>query len=137
MATRRKMGEGSFHKRKDGRWEGRIVIGYNEKGVAITKSVTSIDRTVCEEKLNKLKKEYESFSEKKAEEQSFGAWVDYWYNTYCKLRIKKTTQNGYENSIYRYIIPMIGGIPLKDMTQNDLQKFYDELKEMKIINKKG
>ena len=137
MAARRKNGEGTFHKRKDGRWEGRIVIGYNEKGVAITKSVTSKDKAVCEEKLNKLKKEYESFSEKKAEEQSFGAWLDYWYNTYCKLKIKESTQSGYENSIYRYIIPMIGSIPLKEMTQNDLQKFYDKLKEMTIINKNG
>nr|DAF30906.1 MAG TPA: hypothetical protein [Caudoviricetes sp.] len=32
MATRRKLGNGSVHLRKDGRWEGRCVIGYAENG---------------------------------------------------------------------------------------------------------
>ena len=29
MAKRRKKGEGSVRQRKDGRWEGRVVIGYD------------------------------------------------------------------------------------------------------------
>ena len=32
MARKRKAGEGGVHLRKDGRWEGRIVIGYDENG---------------------------------------------------------------------------------------------------------
>ena len=32
MAKRRKRGDGSLHLRKDGRWEGRVVVGYDEKG---------------------------------------------------------------------------------------------------------
>ena len=30
--AKRKYGEGSVFLRKDGRWEGRIIIGYNENG---------------------------------------------------------------------------------------------------------
>ena len=30
-------GDGSIHKRKNGRWEGRYVIGRNEKGLPKTK----------------------------------------------------------------------------------------------------
>ena len=30
MAKKRKMGEGTLRHRKDGRWEGRMVIGYDE-----------------------------------------------------------------------------------------------------------
>ena len=34
MAKRKSSrGDGSIHKRKDGRWEGRYVIGRNEKGL--------------------------------------------------------------------------------------------------------
>ncbi len=36
MAKRRKQGEGTLRLRKDGRWEGRIVIGYDDKGLPIT-----------------------------------------------------------------------------------------------------
>ena len=36
MAKRRKRGDGSLHLRKDGRWEGRYVVGRDEKGFPIT-----------------------------------------------------------------------------------------------------
>ena len=35
--AKRKRGGGSLHLRKDGRWEGRVVIGYDEKGLPVTK----------------------------------------------------------------------------------------------------
>ena len=37
MAKRRKRGTGSIHLRNDGRWEGRYLIGYDEKGLPKTK----------------------------------------------------------------------------------------------------
>ncbi len=40
--ARRKSGTGGISKRKDGRWEGRVVIGYDEKGLPKTK--TSLQR---------------------------------------------------------------------------------------------
>ena len=39
MAKRRKRGTGSIRLRKDGRWEGRCLIGYDEKGLPKTKNV--------------------------------------------------------------------------------------------------
>ena len=41
IAKKRKNGEGTLRLRKDGRWEGRIVVGYNEKSLPITKCVTA------------------------------------------------------------------------------------------------
>ena len=40
MTKRRPNGDGMIRKRADGRWEGRIVVGYNEKGNPKTKNVT-------------------------------------------------------------------------------------------------
>ena len=37
MAKRRKAGEGTLTKRKDGRWEARVVVSYDEKGMPKTK----------------------------------------------------------------------------------------------------
>ena len=53
----RKQGEGSLFQRKDGRWEGRVMIGYNEKGNPKTKSVFAHTKGECEEKLERLKAE--------------------------------------------------------------------------------
>ena len=39
MAKRRTRGDGSIHLRKDSRWEGRYVVGYDDKGLPVTKNV--------------------------------------------------------------------------------------------------
>ena len=48
-----KRGE-NIYKRKDGRWEGRAVIGYDEKGLPKTKSVLAKTKRECQEKLKTL-----------------------------------------------------------------------------------
>ena len=55
IAKKRKNGEGTLRLRKDGRWEGRIVVGYNEKSLPITKCVTAKTKTECSTKLEALK----------------------------------------------------------------------------------
>ena len=47
MAKRRKNGEGTVRKRSDGRWEGRVVVGYDEKGLPKTKGVTAKTKAEC------------------------------------------------------------------------------------------
>lgn len=128
MAKRRKQGEGTLRLRKDGRWEGRIVIGYDDKGLPITKNVTAKTKTECAEKLEKLKSQFGKPAEKINSEMPFGEWIDFWYQTYCKHTIRLTTQLEYESRIYSHIIPEIGTIPLNKLTQSDLQQFYARTK---------
>lgn len=128
--ARRKSGQGTVRLRKDGRWEGRIVIGYDENGLPKTKNVTAKTKTECIEKLEKLKDETGFIRREKVHSRmTFGEWMDFWYQNYCKIRIKESTQEGYETRIYNHIIPKIGKIPLNELTQNDLQKFYNCLKQ--------
>lgn len=55
MGRKRKNGEGTVRLRKDGRWEGRVVIGYDEKGLPKTKNVLAKTKGECVEKLKALK----------------------------------------------------------------------------------
>ena len=128
MAKRRKQGEGTLRLRKDGRWEGRVVVGYDDKGLPITKNVTAKTKTECVEKLEKLKSQFGKPTEKINSEMPFGEWIDFWYQTYCKHTIRLTTQLEYESRIYSHIIPEIGTIPLNKLTQSDLQQFYARTK---------
>ena len=50
MTKRRKHGEGTLRLRSDGRWEGRVVVNYDEKGKPITKNVTAKTKTECAQK---------------------------------------------------------------------------------------
>lgn len=124
MAKRRKQGEGTLRLRKDGRWEGRVVVGYDNKGLPITKNVTAKTKEECAIKLEKLREQHGKPTEKINSEMSFGEWIDFWYQTYCKHTIRITTQLEYENRIYQHIIPAIGNIQLNQLTQSFLQQFY-------------
>ena len=125
---KRKNGEGTVRLRKDGRWEGRVVIGYDDKGNPKTKSVLAHTKGECVEKLEKLKEECGRTAEKLKPDMPFGEWIDFWYQYFSSPKLRPTTQATYENRIYGHIIPSIGKIPLSKLTQNDLQQFYAKLK---------
>ena len=129
MAQRRKSGEGLIRQRKDGRWEGRIVVGYDEKNLPITKNVTAKTKHECVEKLDVLKESLGKSTDKVTADMPFGEWMDFWYQTYSKPGLRPSTQEGYENHIYKHIIPALGRIPLNKLTQGDLELFYAKLKK--------
>ena len=130
MARKRKAGDGTVRLRKDGRWEGRIVIGYDDNGYPKTKNVLAKTKKDCVEKLQKLKEECGGLKpEKVRPEMPFGDWLTYWYENHSKTNIRPTTQETYESRIRLHIIPEIGDIPLNKLTQNDLQQFYGRLKK--------
>ena len=130
MAKKRKRGDGSLHLRKDGRWEGRYVVGHDEKGRPKTKNVLAKTKGECAAKLKALKESLKGLElERPRGEVTFGIWMDRWYQTYCKPAIKPKTQADYENRIYQHIIPELGHTPLSQLTQSDLQQFYHRLKQ--------
>ena len=46
MANRRKRSNGGVSLRKDGRWEGRMVIGYDDNDFPVTKNVLAKTKPV-------------------------------------------------------------------------------------------
>ena len=98
---RRDKGEGTVRKRSDGRWEGRILVGYDEKGLPKTKNVLAKTKMECEAKLEKLKSEIGIVRrDKVTSNMLFGEWIDFWYQNYKKLSLRPSTQAAYENVIY-------------------------------------
>ena len=98
MARKRKSGTGTIRQRKDGRWEGRAVVGYDDKGLPKTKNVLAKTKHECQEKLTKLMETVGSTkSEKICADMPFGEWMDFWYQTYIKSGLRPATQNTYES----------------------------------------
>ena len=129
MAKKRKNGQGTVRLRKDGRWEGRHIVGYDENGKPKLKSVLAKTKAECVEKLKKLQTEYcEAAPFKISPDMRFGDWVNYWYENHSKPTLRPTTQKGYEEWIYTHAIPGLGHIPLNKLTQSDCQKFLNEMK---------
>ena len=130
MGRKRKSGEGTVRLRKDGRWEGRIVIGYDDKGLPKTKNVLAKTKGECVEKLNTLKNSVSPTTAVKVRaDMPFGEWMTFWYEICCKPAVRPNTRTGYENNIRLYIRPRLGGIPLNKLTANDLQQFINWMRQ--------
>ena len=130
MAGKRKKGEGTLRLRKDGRWEGRVVVGYNEAGAPKTKNVLAKSKKECLSKLKGLMEQYhDPISERIQPSMTFGAWLDLWYQNDSRPKLRKTTQQHYENLIYHHLIPSVGDIPLDQLTLGDLQQFFKRMKD--------
>ena len=130
MAKRRKRGDGGVSLRKDGRWEGRVVVGYDDKGLPVTKNVLAKTKSDCIAKLKALRDSIQA----PAPEQPkpgipLGDWLDIWYQTYKKSNLRPNTQMSYERRIYQHIIPALGNIQMDKLTTNDIQQFYAKLKQ--------
>ncbi len=123
---KRKHGTGTLRLRVDGRWEGRMIVDYDTAGKPKFKYVTAKSKRECAEKLSKIQKL--THTSQMGKNMMFGDWLHYWYQTFCKPRLRLTTQDNYENRIYKHIIPEIGMIPLGKVEITDLQLFYGQLK---------
>ena len=129
MAKRRKRGDGSIHLRADGRWEGRVVIGYDDKGLPVTKNVLSKTKSECISKLNSLKDSITPHTPNQSKPGILlGDWLDLWYQSYKKPRLRPNTQMSYERRIYQRIIPALGNIQMDKLVTNDIQQFFLNLK---------
>ena len=124
---RRRAGDGLIRYRSDGRWEGRIVVGYDENGLPKTKNVLAKTKNECREKLSKLKVEINPAGQETSGEPTFGEWLEEWYRTYIKPGVRPGTREVYENRIYKHIIPAIGSLPLKELSRADIMQFYVEM----------
>ena len=105
MAKRRKRGSGSVRLRKDGRWEGRAVTGYDDKGLPKTKNVLAKTKSECVQKLKELSASIGKPEPAAKPGMTLGQWLDHWYQSCKKSNLRPNTQMSYEQRIYNYIIP--------------------------------
>ena len=89
MAKRRKRGDGGVSLRKDGRWEGRAVIGYDDKGLPVTKNVLAKTKSECAAKLKALKDSIQAPAPDQPKPGILlGDWLDFWYQSYKKSSLR-------------------------------------------------
>ncbi|MCZ9312248.1 MAG: site-specific integrase [Methanocorpusculum sp.] len=130
MAKKRANGEGNIRKRKDGRWEGRYTVGYDEQtGKRLIKNVLGKTQAEVKEKLAKAVAEAETVDVRRADEYTLGTWLQTWYELYAKPHLRFSTAEYYRRGIELHIVPRLGDIPLKKLTGRDLQWLYKDLQE--------
>ena len=60
-------------------------------------------------------------------QMSYYDYLDFWYENYCKVNLKYTTQEAYKNIIEKYLKPTLGLYRLSAITSVTLHNFLTEL----------
>ena len=128
MAKKRANGDGNIRKRKDGRWEGRYVVGRDpDSGKMITKNVLGKTQAEVKEKLRKAIEDSKQLDYTKEGKYTVGQWMDEWFEAYAKVKVRPSSHQTYKGYIDNHIKPNIGEIPIEKLTSLTLQKFYKKL----------
>ena len=129
MARKRANGEGSIRKRKDGRWEGRIVAGHKDNGNPIFRYVLAPTQKELLVKLHQSMELHRDVELEDSDGMTLGEWLDRWLAEYAAGTVRESTLRGHRHYIDHYIKPRLGQKKLSALTTNDVQKLYSWLKQ--------
>lgn len=128
MSKKRGNNEGSILKRKDGRWQGSVTIGYDDNGNQLRHYVYGKTRSEVSEKINEILHSINNGTYiDKRKNPTVGGWLNTWLYTYKKNTVKERTFDQYEGIIRVHLIPAVGSLKLVELTEVHLQKFYNKL----------
>ncbi len=120
-------GDGLVRKRKDGRWEGRIVIGHKEDGTPICKSVFAKTQKELMPKLHGAIDCYRDADLSEQGNMTLSEWIDRWLTSYAEPTLRESTVRGYRSAVQHHIKPALGNKMLRSVTQRDVQRFYNAM----------
>ena len=129
MAKRRPQGDGTIHKRKDGRWEARLVIGHKNDGSPMYKSVFAKTQKQALKLLHSAIETYRDVDLTEDSRMTLGEWLDKWLDEYMIFTIRESTLDSYRSMVKNQVKPFIGGKQISSLTTADMQKFYKKIKK--------
>jgi len=117
--SKRGRAEGTIRKRPDGRWEGRILLGYRN-GKRVRPSFYAATRDAVQKKLEEARKKFRSGIEVSAQ-QTLHQFLKSWLEDTAKPRLRPRTMAGYVQHVENHIDPILGHIPLDELTPQQVQ----------------
>ncbi len=124
---RRGNGEGSIYQSADGRWVGRITVGYDALGKRRRRAVYGWTKREVQEKLARLQSQKLEGTLGELCKLSVAAFLTRWLDDSARPTIRATTHANYKGVINNHIAPRIGGVPLAKLTPAHVQGLYAEL----------
>ena len=111
----------NIYKRKDGRYEGRVPVGYRENGTLKYKSVYARTLSEVREKMSQfcsVRQEQTVSSLKLTVREAAEQWL-----CSAKLRVKESSFANYSNIVAKHILPTLGREYFSGLTTQKLNNF--------------
>lgn len=126
----------NIYKRKDGRFEGRVHVGYKPDGSKKYKSVYGRTLSGVKDKMAQL---YSVRTEKSVStiKLTVREAAEEWLNA-VRLRVKESSYANYENILIKHILPVLGGEHISALTSSRINEFiYFKLTSGRLNGKGG
>ena len=107
MTKKRANGEGNIRKRKDGRWEGRIVVGHKENGDSIFRYIYADNQKELTAKLRQNIDAYQGVDLTEESRMTLSEWLDRWLEQMA-LTLRPGTLKRYRGDMGRHVKPRLG-----------------------------
>lgn len=140
MPSRRTAGDGMIRQKKQGLWEGRIIVGHKENGSNIFRYVYGKTKKETAEKLRRMITEFDGVELNDNSYMTLSEWLEIWLNEHMSSRIRENTIHCYRSVIDYHINPYLGDRIISKITKEDVQRLYNHLmtnEECKSKNMKG
>ena len=124
MGKKRGNGEGSIFKNRQGRWIGKITLGYDAEGRQLRKEVSRKRRHEVVEELERLKQ----LSGLPSQNWTVAGWLEDYIN---KKQVRSKTQAHYLWMI-KHIVPHLGHLRLREVSALQIRSFYDALAKKEL-----
>jgi integrase len=126
-ANRRGNKEGSIYKRKDGKWSGYVHIGYNAQGQASRKYFYGDTREEVARKVAELSSDvFNGILPAEADKRTTGDYIIDWALRFKRVEVSARTFGWCLYIINSHINPIIGNVPLKQLSVNHIQALLRE-----------
>jgi integrase len=107
--------EGSFTKRKDSSWMGRIQLDGQKHCVYGT------TRSEAQEKIQELVRRFESGAQVKPQNYTVKEWSEFWLNNYLKTKVRPNSYLQQVSIVEKHIVPEVGEVTLQKLSFVDVQ----------------
>ena len=108
-------GEGTVFQRSDGRWVGRISLGFDQEGKRIQKTVYGLTQKEVNEKLDNLKQQRKHGAKSIVGKDTVAGYLQMWLDDHIGLNRAGKTHQEYAGIIKLYIAPNLGNVKLSKL----------------------
>lgn len=133
MATRRGNGEGSIFQRADGRWVGRVSLGFdtvNHK--RLQKTVYGSTKSEVRQKVTEILRSHDQGLTVQTKSQTAATYLNSWLMNVVKPKVRPATYRSYEQIVRNHLAPGLGSLTLEKLTPQRIQAFLNAKAETGI-----
>ncbi len=122
----------NIYKRRDGRYEGRYVIGRKSDGKTKFGYIFGYSYVEVKSRLTEKKAELLAHTDPQIRRcsKTIGQWMEYWMENELLGSVKESSYQTYKNQLNRHILPHLGMLELTALTSRAVHAFLQELQDI-------